>query len=488
MESAESPALRDSGLEARVKEEALFGRLPLLPSEREYSTYGISATGFAYAVATWCFLIGGYACSYVGAVQGLVVLIAGCVIGVTISAIASALACNRYGIEQIDFTKSCFGQRGSKIILVFYVINQIGWTGLIVVMMARGIKNVIEAGGFHPGPLFVGCATFIGILITYAIVIRGVHILNMFNSIITPLLVVVCAFLFYVIFSKFGWTALVNALPLRPDPDRHANYALAFECGLGAGFSWWPGIGFLARNTDTQRNSFYPQVITMGLLMGVVCCTGLFSGLLFQEGDPTVWMLKVGGLTFGVIALLLVASANISASSIMMYTALLALRHVRYLRGISWNSLAMLTFLPLIAFVIFPDALYDKGNAFLPYNATMYVPISGVLLVDYLFLRRRRLNPSQLFENAPRGSYYFYHGFNCYALACMVMGQVVYLWLYNPVTSAYHYPFAFLTASLPAALLPMILYYCLAQFFLVRKGQGGYREDSASRPIVEPNI
>src|SRR6516162_5592161 len=135
-------------IEARIREEALFGRLPLLPREREYSTRGILATGFAYAVAAWCFLIGGYAANVVGAVQGVVALVAGCVIGVTMSAAASALACNRYGIEQIDFTKSCFGQNGAKIILIFYVINQIGWTGTILVMFGRGVSNVVaQVGG-----------------------------------------------------------------------------------------------------------------------------------------------------------------------------------------------------------------------------------------------------------------------------------------------------------------------------------------------------
>src|SRR5438552_14209233 len=119
---------RSPEVEARIREEALFGRLPLLRSEREYSTRGILATGFTYAVAAWCFLIGGYAANVVGALHGVVTLIAGCIIGVTLSAAASALACNRYGLEQIDFTKSCFGQKGAKVILVFYVINQVGWT------------------------------------------------------------------------------------------------------------------------------------------------------------------------------------------------------------------------------------------------------------------------------------------------------------------------------------------------------------------------
>ena len=41
-----------------IRQESLFGRLPLLPGEREYGTFGAHNTCFAYAVATWCFLTG----------------------------------------------------------------------------------------------------------------------------------------------------------------------------------------------------------------------------------------------------------------------------------------------------------------------------------------------------------------------------------------------------------------------------------------------
>ncbi len=291
---------------ARLRDEALFGRLPLLRGEREYSTKGILATGFTYAVAAWCFLIGGYAANVVGAVQGVVALIAGCVLGVTLSAGASALACNRYGLEQIDYTKSCFGQKGAKVILIFYVINQIGWTGMILVMFGRGVANVATALGAAAGPWLVRVAVGAGVVAAYAIVVRGVHILNVFNAIVTPGLVLVTGLLFYVILRDGGWAAVVQRPPLEPAPDARLGYVLALEYGLGAGFSWWPGIGYLARNTDTQRNSLYPQILTMGLAMGVVCCTGLLAGLLYRSYDPTLWMLKVGGPIFGVMALALV--------------------------------------------------------------------------------------------------------------------------------------------------------------------------------------
>ena len=241
---------------ARWREEAQNGRLPLLAGEREYGTKGILATGFTYAVAAWCFLIGGYAANVVSAWRGIVTLIAGCTIGVALSAVAAALACNRYGLEQIDYTKSCFGQRGAKAILVFYTINQIGWTGMILVMFGRGLVNVGGAFGLAGGEHVVRLAVLGGLILAYVIVVRGVHVLNVFNANVTPGLVIATGLLFYAIFKDGGWARVLAAEPLAPTGDRALDYVIAFEGGLGAGFSWWPGIGFLTRNTNRQRASY----------------------------------------------------------------------------------------------------------------------------------------------------------------------------------------------------------------------------------------
>ena len=470
------------------REEALFGRLPLLREEREYSTRGILATGFTYAVAAWCFLIGGYAANYVGAVQGIVTLIGGCVIGVALSAAASALACNRYGLEQIDYAKTCFGQNGAKLILVFYVINQIGWTGMVLVMFGRGVLNVAGGFGWHGGPWLVRGAVLFGVLLSYAIVVRGVHVLNVFNSIVTPGLLLATGLLFFSLFHHGGWPAIVAAAPLEPTSSQGLNYVLSLELGLGAGFSWWPGIGFLTRNTDSQRNSFYPQVLTMGLGMGVVCCSGLLAALLFRSYDPTVWMIQVGGKIFGAAALLLVAIANVSASAIMMYTAGLGLRHVKAFRALPWPTLAAVGFLPVFAYVAIPETLYANGSAFLTYNATMFAPISGILLVDYFLLRRQQLDAAQVFEDHPSGKFRFQGGFNLPALGSMLFGQLLYVWLLNPVSSVAHGPTELLTASGPAVLLPMALYYLLARLILVPSGQGGYRAPPVPLPLRQPNL
>ncbi|MEW5847552.1 MAG: cytosine permease [Myxococcota bacterium] len=483
-----SPPTRAPALEAQLREEAVFGRLPLLREEREYSTRGILATGFSYAVAAWCFLIGGFAATYVDAIQGMVTLIAGSVIGVALSSAAAAMACNRYGLEQIDYTKTAFGQHGAKLVLIFYVVNQVGWTGMILVMFGRGVMNVAQAFGFQGGESLVRVAVVLGLLAAYVVVVRGVHVLNVFNAVITPGLLLATAFLFYAICRDGGWQTVLDATPIQPTGERALDNIIAFELGLGAGFSWWPGIGFLARNTDTQRNSVYPQILTMGLGMGVVCCTGLFAGLAFQASDPTEWLIQAGGRGMGTAVLVLLGVANLSASAIMMYTAALGLRHVRVLRALPWKLLVALAFLPVLAYAVAPELLYEKGNAFLTYNATMFAPISGILLVDYFPLRRERINVSQVFEDHPSGHYWFTRGFNVVALVAMLVGQVLYVWLLNPVSLETHGPVRSTTASAPAFLVPTLFYAVATWAWGTRRGLGGYGAPTEALPLKQPNL
>ena len=49
-----------------LQQDSVLGRMPVLLDEREYGTVGAHTTCFAYAVATWCFLTGGYVAELVG--------------------------------------------------------------------------------------------------------------------------------------------------------------------------------------------------------------------------------------------------------------------------------------------------------------------------------------------------------------------------------------------------------------------------------------
>jgi NCS1 family nucleobase:cation symporter-1 len=465
-------------------EDSTFGRLPLLFMEREYGTRGAHATCFAYAIATWCFLTGGYAAQLVGAVQGVVCLVAGNLIGVFLVTMPLAQGCHRYGIEQMDFCKPAFGQRGARLLLVFYLINMIGWSGLILVMFGNGIRNIVEALGYEPGGWIVGAGVALGLWLSYLIATRGVHLLNISNSIVTPGLGLLTAFMFYMLLRDHGWQAIASAPPLDPSPDPLLNYLLAVELGIASGISWWGGVGFLARNTRTRRNAIYPEIIQLGLSTGIACSIGLFSALVIQSIDPTEWMVPIGGVFMGVLALVFVAFANVTSTAVSLFASGLALRHLRTLRARPWWQLMVLLILPCVPFIFWPGELYDTGDAFLAYNGTMYAPISGILFIDYFWLRRQRLGLRSIFEDAPDGAYFYSRGFNWIALGSLLLGQATYLFLYNPLSGETHDLFRFAPASIAAFAVPALVYGLAMRLLSIGDG----RATGASERLIEPNI
>ena len=479
----------DSGadqLDSPAQESSAFGRMPLSIGEREYGTASAHTTCFAYSIATWCFLTGSFVADLVGAVEGIVCLIAGNLIGIFITTMALGLGCQRYGIEQIDCCKPSFGQRGVKIPLLFYLINMIGWSGLLLVMFGNGIRNILIGLGYHPGDWIVGAGVALGLWLSYLIVTRGVHLLSVANSIIAPGIGILIVFLFYTLFHDYGWEMIAAAPPLDPGPNPATNYVIAVELGIASGISWWGGVGFLARNTRSQRNAIYPEIIQLGLSGAVACCIGLFSALVVKSNDPTEWMIPLGGVVMGILALAFVALANITSTAVSLFASGLAMRHVKRFRSTPWWQLMLVLIVPCLPFVFWPQTLFDMGDAFLAYNGTMYAPISGILLADYFFLRKQKLNIRALFEDDPSGEYYFNRGFNWVALGSLLLGQVVYIIMYNPISGEIHPLSQYIPASVASSILPALVY--AAGMRLLGRGSPASAEGRSSRRLISPNI
>jgi len=466
-----------------------YGREPMLPSEREYKFWGAHGTCFAYSIATWCFLTGGIVANYVGAIQGMVCLIAGNLIGTLMVSASLSAGCHRYGLEQIDFCKPAFGQNGARIVLIFYLINMIGWSGLILVMFGNGIVNVYQAMGFQAPDWLAGAGVALGIWITYIITTRGVHLLSLFNNIITPGLMVVVVFMFYMLVTTHGWDEIISAPALDPLPIPWMNYAIAVELGIASGISWWGGIGFLARNTKSKRNAIYPEVLHFGLVNGIVCSIALVSGLVIGSDDPTQWMIPLGGVFMGVLALAFVALANITSTSISLFASGLALRHLPGLHKRGWKVIIAITCVPLAFFVIWPRELFDLGDTFLAYNGTMQAPVAGILLVDYFFLKKQHIHLLSIFEAAPHGRYYYTKGFNFLALSGIIIGQFAYFGIYDPFTDEASALFRFLPATVAAFTVPALVYWAGMKFWLEKHYQNKLDAmGTLPSQLVKPNI
>jgi len=144
----------------------------------------------------------------------------------------------------------------------------------------------------------------------------------------------------------------------------------------------------------------------------------------------------------------------------------------------------LLTIAPCVPFVFWPHELFDLGDAFLAYNGTMYAPIVGIVFVDFFVLRRQRLSLWAIFEGSPSGAYYYSHGFHWPALASLILGQVLYLFLYNPLTGALNTSFAFIPPSVVACVVPALTYWIATK--VMRKSATA--DLNAPHHLAEPNI
>ena len=133
-------------------------------------------------------------------------------------------------------------------------------------------------------------------------------------------------------------------------------------------------------------------------------------------------------------------------------------KDLKVLKVRPWWHLVLWSLVPCMPFVFWPSELEGMGSNFLAYNGTLYAPVVGILFADFVFIRRQRLNVRAVFDDDPKAEYYFTKGFHWPALICMILGQAIYFALLDPLSYDSHPLFLYLTASLPACLVPGIVY------------------------------
>jgi len=97
------------------------------------------------------------------------------------------------------------------------------------------------------------------------------------------------------------------------------------------------------------------------------------------------------------------------------------------------------------------------------------------------------LNLWSIFEDSPSGAYYYARGFNWLALVALVLGQAIYIFLYNPITGETHEWFLVAPASLTAFLGAGVVYWVGMRLLAIGVGEK-IADRPAERRLITPNI
>ncbi|MFC6671888.1 purine-cytosine permease family protein [Marinobacterium aestuariivivens] len=452
----------------------------------------------ALAIATWAFLIGGATALFVGVKAGIAAIVIGNILGVLIMALSTCVASGKYGTEQFTFLRSMFGANGSRLVyLLAVVFLTMGWLAVLGLMFGRSIDSLAGLVGeraAEPQGMLVYLAAFFAIGLTAFIVARGPTSIKVFNTIIAPTLVIIMGVMLYLIFSNSSVSELM-ALPALDEPfeDKHLNFMIAVEVNMAAGFSWWPYIGNLARLSKNERTAFWPNIIGVfgAAVLGEV--VGLLAAAKFGDSDPTVWMTRIGGFAFGIVALGFIAFANVTSMANILYTSIVGLRQVvgERLRHISWELLVVLFCIAPVVIVFTVPGIYDGFFIFLVWTSALNSALAGIGIADYFILRRQRVSLRAVFATGQRSPFRYWRGFNPAALLALVAGFVVYVLIFNPQTLDNTTLFAFVSASLPSCALAGLVHIVLTRVLVGRFGWGDYPQaakDGAYQGSLAPEL
>jgi nucleobase:cation symporter-1, NCS1 family len=141
-----------------------------------------------------------------------------------------------------------------------------------------------------------------------------------------------------------------------------------------------------------------------------------------------------------------------------------------------WTVIILLGLVPVFAVGMFiPDLFFDNFGTFLAFIGVFFAPLCAIQIVDYFLLRGQRINIRGVYQRGEGTPYAYWYGFNPAAILGMAAGFATYLYLLDPVTYASHWPYEYLTASLPTALVGGVVYLIATLLFVRPAGKGDYR-------------
>jgi NCS1 family nucleobase:cation symporter-1 len=351
--------------------------------------------------------------------KGFAALFAGSMIGMLIVALAAGPICLRFGVDSIASTKPTFGSRGWIIPAAMQQISIIGWNSLLLIFFAKSTTQLLIALGIIAeggGKLLVPATILLACSLVFIILLRGSSGVDRISKILVAH-VFVGFWMLYIIISQ-RWGDLTAATPAYASASPLWNYTTGVEIGIVSLLSWWPYLGAMIRMAPNGRTAAVPIMVGMGAPVPLLCLIGIAGILVLQVSDPAEWLRTIGGPTYGIIALLFVAAANLGTAVAGVYASAIGLRHFPAFEKMSWTTLLMLAIGPVVLVgLVIPELFFANFGTFLAFIGLAFAPLCGIQITDYYFLRKRKISIRWIFSNGDHSGYWFTGGFNVAAIA-----------------------------------------------------------------------
>ncbi|MEP1554739.1 cytosine permease [Paraglaciecola sp.] len=302
------------------------------------------------------------------------------IIGGTMGAIGAKTRLSSYLLVRI-----AFGDRGAGVVNLAFALSLIGWFGVNIDLFSGAVSHLLlDVFEIHIPDWPIEMAAGICMIIT---TIFGFKAINILASIMVPVLVVVTAMMFWAAYNQLSleqfWYFEKSATLTLSD----AVSAIVGAIIVGAIIL--PDITRFSKHwTGGVYTAFWAYMVVELIVLFVAA----FAAAAIGQSEILSLML---GLGLGLAAFVIVIAGSWLLNSLNLYSTMLSVEA-------TWPKITgnLYTCLFGLAGIIaaFFDIL-DMFIAFLSFLAAIFVPVSGVIMVDFLFVRREFYNLDSLNNN-----------------------------------------------------------------------------------------
>jgi nucleobase:cation symporter-1, NCS1 family len=348
--------------------------LGLLDQLGMWGNLGVSLLGFSGAL--YVLRPTGGAPLYFGA-AGLAIVL-GTVLG-TLGVAIAAVPGAETGSPSMVLLRGVFGAQLSWFPTVLNVVQLLGWTTFELVTISTALQQITSG---VPRWVFV----LIGGVITTALALRPLGWIRVLRRYVTVLVVFALGYL--------AIQLLRNPLPALFGHGTWTGFWIAVDTVVAVAVSYVPVAADYSRHSrrvrDAAVGTFFGYSITQILCYGI----GLIALLTVANGDPDKIFSAFIAVPLGTLVFAVLAVRELDQSFVDTYSAAVSVQNIgprmdRRVLAVVIGGIATALALAL--------DIYDYEN-FLILLGSVFVPLLGVLAVDYFWISRRRWDLS---ESAP---------------------------------------------------------------------------------------
>ena len=271
------------------------------------------------------------------------------------------------------------------------------------------------------------------------IALGGPNVIKWTNRFLVTALLGVGAIIVILCFVAVPLSDIMAVDPVLPEGmTRLEGFMVSAEGNVAFAFSWSTQALVLPRLAKSERSGYWGTSLAYGVIApffvaaGGVMALAMFVRTGMYESDPTKMLATLCGSGFALLSLLLVAFANVGTQGTGSYVNCMIVKSG--MPKISYKLLVIIAMVYVSALTIW-GGVEEHFGAFISIAAFIQAPIIGIIVVDYLLVKKRKLSLKSAYYIKGHNAYQFTKGFNCVGLACIVIACVITIFgVYNPLT------------------------------------------------------